>query len=316
MMRVARALTAIALASTFATAVGARAAPPLGANVLDPTSGTASTVFTLAPPFGASCTGGASGTPSYRWQTYLVERSVDASTVTFTSGPVAIPGKFVSPLFDSGDTPIRNRNPSASPLGLISSIPSMSFNALAGTVPVGQYKIGFACTQAGAIENGKYWETPITITNATTTAWVSGWAPDPPPPPPPPPPPSFVPLVPARLLESRVGERSTVDGVLWQIGQRAGGSTTELTVAGRGGVPGDASAVVLNVTVTGPVLPGFVTVFPCGSAPPNASNLNFGVGQTVPNAVIAKVGSGGKVCVFTSTSMDLIVDVNGYFPAA
>ena len=86
-------------------------------------------------------------------------------------------------------------------------------------------------------------------------------------------------------------------------------------VAGRGGVAGDASAVVLNVTVAGARGPGFVTVFPCGAAQPTASNLNFVAGSTVPNAVTSKVGAGGKVCLFSSGATDLVVDVNGWFPA-
>jgi hypothetical protein len=121
-------------------------------------------------------------------------------------------------------------------------------------------------------------------------------------------------LSPARLLETRDG-LSTVDGALNGVGVRGVGSTTELQVAGRGGVPGDAAAVVLNVTVTGGVGPGFVTVFPCGSAQPNASNLNYLAGSTVANAVIAKIGVGGRVCLFVSNGTHLIADVNGYFPA-
>ena len=93
------------------------------------------------------------------------------------------------------------------------------------------------------------------------------------------------------------------------------GGVVELAVAGRAGVPGDASAVVLNVAVTGTQGAGFVTVFPCGSPRPNAANLNYVVGQTVPNAVVAKIGTGGKVCLFTLAGTDLVVDVNGYFPA-
>ena len=54
---------------------------------------------------------------------------------------------------------------------------------------------------------------------------------------------------------------------------------------------------------------------PCGEPVPNASNLNFAAGQTVPNAVVAKVGAGGKVCVFAEVPFDLLVDVNGYVPA-
>ena len=88
----------------------------------------------------------------------------------------------------------------------------------------------------------------------------------------------------------------------------------QLTVVGRAGVPVDASAVVLNVTVTDPAAAGFVTVSQCGVVQPTASNLNFVAGSTVPNAVIAKVGDGGKVCLFSSQATQLIVDVNWYFP--
>ena len=47
---------------------------------------------------------------------------------------------------------------------------------------------------------------------------------------------------------------------------------------------------------------------------PNASNLNFAATQTVPNTVVAKVGAGGKVCVFAEVPFDLLVDVNGFVP--
>jgi hypothetical protein len=72
--------------------------------------------------------------------------------------------------------------------------------------------------------------------------------------------------------------------------------------------------VVLNVTVTGPTTPSFVTVWPEGASRPLASNLNFVPGQTVPNRVIVKVGTGGKVDLYNLTgSVDLVADVGGYF---
>jgi len=125
-------------------------------------------------------------------------------------------------------------------------------------------------------------------------------------------PPDIFPLPPARLMDSRPGS-PTVDGLFSGFGQRAAGQITELKVTGRGGVPDDATAVALNVTVTGTATPGFVTVFPCGSALPTASNLNYGLNTTIPNAVIAKVGIGGKVCFYTHTPTDILADVNGYF---
>jgi hypothetical protein len=86
----------------------------------------------------------------------------------------------------------------------------------------------------------------------------------------------------------------------------------ELTVAGRAGVPADASAVLLNVTAIGPSADGFVTVFPCGSARPLASSVNHAAGGVAANAVFAKVGAGGTVCIFTQAATDLAVDINGY----
>ena len=125
---------------------------------------------------------------------------------------------------------------------------------------------------------------------------------------------SVVSLVPGRLLESRLG-LSTVDGLFNGLGLRGGGSTTVLTVAGRGGVPVDAAAVVLNVTVTEAQGAGFVTVYPCGGGVPTASSLDFVAGSTVANGVVVKVGVGGQVCLFTQSATHLVVDVDGYFPA-
>ena len=91
-------------------------------------------------------------------------------------------------------------------------------------------------------------------------------------------------------------------------------TVTEVTVTDRGGVPAGVASVVLNVTVTEPTQAGFITVYPCGIPRPLASNLNYNVGTTVANAVIVKVGSGGKVCLYNSNPTQLIADVNGYFP--
>jgi Protein of unknown function (DUF4038)/Putative collagen-binding domain of a collagenase len=126
---------------------------------------------------------------------------------------------------------------------------------------------------------------------------------------------SLVTFAPARLLESRAG-LSTVDGQFNGIGTRAAGSVTQLTVAGRATVPSNAAAVILNIAVTNPAGGGWITVFPCGSAQPNASTINFSAGQTVANGVIARVGVGGKVCLYTSTATGLIVDADGFLPAS
>ena len=78
---------------------------------------------------------------------------------------------------------------------------------------------------------------------------------------------SFVGLTPTRLADSRPGE-ATIDGVLAGGGARAAGSVTTVPVGGRAGVPTNAIAVAVNVTVTQATGPGYATVYPCGTPPP------------------------------------------------
>ena len=77
----------------------------------------------------------------------------------------------------------------------------------------------------------------------------------------------------------------------------------------------DLSAVVLNVTVTDPGSAGFVTAYASGTPPPSTSNLNYAVGQTVPNLVIAPVSADGGVVLHNTSagSVHSVVDVSGYF---
>ncbi len=125
---------------------------------------------------------------------------------------------------------------------------------------------------------------------------------------------SIIAAGPSRVLDTRPGF-ATLDGLFSGIGLRSGGSVTAVTVAGRLGVPGDAEAVALNVTVTDARDAGFLTVYPCGGEVPTASNLNYVTGATVPNLVVARVGAAGQVCLFTQSDVHVVADLNGYVPA-
>jgi len=122
----------------------------------------------------------------------------------------------------------------------------------------------------------------------------------------------FTPLDPARLVDTRPEKpQGEVTVSKRKVG---GGYELEIKVTGKGGVPGsDVGAVSLNVTSTQQDGNGFVTVYPCTEEVPDASNLNFRPGVTVPNAVIAPVSSSGRVCFFASSNTHLIVDVAGWF---
>jgi hypothetical protein len=122
---------------------------------------------------------------------------------------------------------------------------------------------------------------------------------------------------PGRVLESRSGlAYQTVDDLFEGVGRVGAGQVAELKVTGRAGVPDDAEAVFLNVVAVNPSGPGYLTVFPCGSTAPLAANVNYSGGDIAANAVLAKVGDGGKICVFTLAATDLVIDVNGFTPAA
>jgi len=124
----------------------------------------------------------------------------------------------------------------------------------------------------------------------------------------------YRPLTPARLLDTRPGS-DTVDGRSAGAGLRPAGSVLELDVTERGGSAATAEAVSLNVTATETHGPGFVTVYPCGAARPEASSVNYRPGQTIANGIIAKVGAGGKVCIHTHAPAHIVVDLNGFFPS-
>lgn len=116
----------------------------------------------------------------------------------------------------------------------------------------------------------------------------------------------FNPVTPARLMDTRQG----LGGFVLGPHERR-----DLLVQRQGGLPDAAiGAVALNVTVTEPTEPGFLTVWPTGVDRPLASNLNFVAGDTTPNAVVVGVGSGGRISIYNSAgSSHVIVDVAGWF---
>jgi hypothetical protein len=118
-------------------------------------------------------------------------------------------------------------------------------------------------------------------------------------------------IEPVRLLDTRSGNGAPVGAV-------PGGSSIDLQITGREGLPATGmAAVVINVTATEATADGFVTVYPTGVTRPTASNLNVRPGQTVPNLAVVKVGASGRISLFNSAgSIHLVADVVGWFPTA
>ncbi len=119
---------------------------------------------------------------------------------------------------------------------------------------------------------------------------------------------SFEARSPVRILDTRDG----TGGFNAAVGH---GRSIDVPVTGaRSGVPDDAEAVVMNVTVTEPTSSSYLTLHPGGIARPLASNLNYSPGQTVPNLVVVAVGANGTVSAYNAFgSVHVIFDVVGWY---
>ncbi|HEX2131193.1 MAG TPA: hypothetical protein VHH15_06495 [Actinophytocola sp.] len=118
---------------------------------------------------------------------------------------------------------------------------------------------------------------------------------------------SFTPVAPVRVLDTRNGIGT--NGSRTPVGPRR---AITLDLSAR--VPAGATAVVLNVAGTGATAETFVTVYPAGTARPNASNLNLVAGDTRPNLATVALGPNRAVHLYNHLgSVHLIADLAGYY---
>ncbi|MFN5603907.1 MAG: hypothetical protein ACK49V_05065, partial [Actinomycetes bacterium] len=130
--------------------------------------------------------------------------------------------------------------------------------------------VGHAFTVSARLNS---WETPPSPPSQSVSALSGG----------------LVTLTPSRVINTRPTGK---------IGNRTGTADPMIfNVHGKGGLPSSGiDAVLLNVTVVDPEVGnegGFLTVYPCASGRPEASNLNFTPRQIIANTVIAPVDGDG-----------------------
>jgi hypothetical protein len=134
------------------------------------------------------------------------------------------------------------------------------------------------------------------------------------PPPPPPLPVSAATtlnvLAPCRLLDTRNAPGALGGPAMGALASRS------FVAAGTCGVPAGAVAVSVNVTVVNPAVTGDLVAYPNGLAsPPGSSTLSFRAGRTRANNTVLYLASDGSFIARNnaSGSLDLVVDVNGYY---
>ena len=136
----------------------------------------------------------------------------------------------------------------------------------------------------------------------------------------------YHPLTPYRICDTRSANPSGLSGTDAQCQDKTLGPAGSLDVqvsgtnpsgTSSGGVPAGASAVVLNVTVTGTTAPSYLTVWPTGSSRQTTSSLNWSAGKTIPNRVVVALSASGKASFYNASGhTDLVVDVGGYYTSS
>lgn len=125
----------------------------------------------------------------------------------------------------------------------------------------------------------------------------------------------FVGLLPGRRVDTRsgIGGSSSKVTPSTPISIPIAGSAATLPDGTATTVPADVAAVALNVAVVGGSSRGFVTLWPCGTDMPLAANVNYEQGVVISNGVVAPIGADGNVCLHSSATADIVVDLNGFF---
>lgn len=255
----------LAAAMSVSTAVNALPAgtPPEGAVTLAPSSGDSGT--TIAMSFGGAggfCPG--DGVAGHRYSTYIVPRSTDVASITWTPAGNPNAPAFSSPLRSPTGVLIRAQAPGFGD-GLITvpinfTFAASGFSALAP----GQYWIGVACTladTAGVVQTTRYWATPFAVQAA------AGAGPN-----------NFT-----WTVDTTSSTTTTTTTTV------AGGSTTTTTVAGGSSTTtvagGTTTTSVAGGTTTTTVAGGgAATVTPASPAPGRSYTVTFPncrVGETI-----------------------------------
>jgi hypothetical protein len=119
----------------------------------------------------------------------------------------------------------------------------------------------------------------------------------------------FVPLDQARVVDTRSGLNVAPARV-------ANGVAITVTAAGLAGVPGDASAVYVNIAVLGQTSNGYLRAYAADAAVPATGALGFDDSSQAESVAIP-LSDGGAFTVLVGAGgpVDLLIDVQGYFTA-
>jgi hypothetical protein len=120
----------------------------------------------------------------------------------------------------------------------------------------------------------------------------------------------FIPSTPCRIVDTR-----NPNGAFGGPELAAAATRTFNVPQSNCGIPSNAVAYSLNVTVVPIASLGYLTVWPAGLSQPTVSTLNSD-GRVKANATITPAGANGGVSVYASDATQFILDIDGYFVPA
>ncbi|MEY4172847.1 MAG: hypothetical protein RI900_12 [Actinomycetota bacterium] len=118
-------------------------------------------------------------------------------------------------------------------------------------------------------------------------------------------------VTPVRAVDTRNG--TGMSGSLTKTNSL--GSARSITLAGVNGLPPATAlrAVMANVVGVGATGAGFITVHPCQATAPSVSMVRYVVGSNAAASVAGVDDSSGRWCFTASSTVHVVVDVNGWF---
>lgn len=120
---------------------------------------------------------------------------------------------------------------------------------------------------------------------------------------------SYEPTGPTRVLDTRTGAYGNRHGAVGT------GRKTRVTVTGASGVPSNAEAVALTISVVSATRPGGITASTDGlGSPPGVTNVQFHPGRTATDLALVKP-TNGKIDLWNESAgrVQLVADVLGYY---
>jgi hypothetical protein len=92
-----------------------------------------------------------------------------------------------------------------------------------------------------------------------------------------------------------------------------GGTPRQVPIGGRAGISPSATSVVVSLTTTGGAGPGWLAAYAGRGGWPGTSTLNYGGAAVQTTTVIVPLDAGGVMELLSTTRVDVIVDVIGWF---